>query len=118
MQKSITLYNTLDREEAPFESIEPGRVRLYTCGPTVYNYAHIGNLRTYVFEDVLRRTLQSAGYEVTHVMNVTDVGHLASDADEGEDKMLAGARRERRSVWEIARFYEAAFFADSQRGPG
>jgi cysteinyl-tRNA synthetase len=112
MNRTITLYDTLARDERVFEPIEPGRVRLYTCGPTVYNYAHVGNLRTYVFEDVLRRVLAAAGYEVTHVMNVTDVGHLASDADEGEDKMLAGARRELRSVWEIARFYEAAFFAD------
>jgi cysteinyl-tRNA synthetase len=109
---TLTLFNTLGREETVFEPIEPGRVSLYTCGPTVYNYAHIGNLRTYVFEDILRRVLAAAGYRVDHVMNVTDVGHLASDADEGEDKMLAGARRERRSVWEIARFYEAAFFDD------
>lgn len=87
-------------------------MRLYTCGPTVYDYAHIGNLRTYIFEDVLRRTLQMAGYEVRHIMNVTDVGHLESDADTGEDKMAVAARREQLSPWDIAREYEAAFFGD------
>jgi cysteinyl-tRNA synthetase len=112
MNRTVTLFNTLGRTEMPFEPIEPGRVRLYACGPTVYDFAHVGNLRTYVFEDTLRRVLAAAGYEVDHVMNVTDVGHLASDADTGEDKMLAGVRRERRSAREIARFYEAAFFAD------
>jgi cysteinyl-tRNA synthetase len=92
--------------------IEPGVVRLYTCGPTVYNYAHIGNLRTYVSEDVVRRVLEAAGHEVRHVMNVTDVGHLESDADEGDDKMAIAAQRERRSPWDIARYYEEAFFRD------
>jgi cysteinyl-tRNA synthetase len=108
----VRLYDTLSRGIRDFEPIEPGKVRLYTCGPTVYGYAHIGNLRTYVFEDVLRRTLESSGYDVTHVMNVTDVGHLESDADEGEDKMVIASRRERRSPWEIARYYETAFFED------
>jgi cysteinyl-tRNA synthetase len=115
MPHKVTLYNSLGRREEEFVPIEEGRVRLYACGPTVYHYAHVGNLRTYVFEDILRRVLVRAGYEVCHVVNVTDVGHLTSDADDGDDKMLAGARRERRSVWEIARFYEAAFFDDLER---
>jgi cysteinyl-tRNA synthetase len=110
--QTLILFNTLGRQEMEFVPIEPGHVRLYTCGPTVYNYAHIGNLRTYIFEDVLRRTLASSGYEVRHVMNVTDVGHLTSDADSGEDRMLLGARREGKSPYEIARFYEEAFFDD------
>jgi len=112
---SIRLYNTLTRRKDRFEPIEPPRVRLYTCGPTVYNYAHIGNLRTYVFEDVLKRALRACGYEVHHVMNVTDVGHLVSDADEGEDKMALGAAREGKSVWEIAEFYWRAFRNDMTR---
>ncbi|MBL7134902.1 MAG: cysteine--tRNA ligase, partial [Phycisphaerae bacterium] len=81
---SITLYNTLTGKKDLFEPLEPGKVGLYTCGPTVYNYAHIGNLRTYVFEDILKRELVRCGFDVRHVMNVTDVGHLVSDADEGE----------------------------------
>lgn len=112
MEENITFYNTLGRQEMEFVPIEPGVVRLYTCGPTVYNYAHIGNLRTYVLWDVLKRMLISFGCEVRHVMNVTDVGHLTSDADSGEDRMLLGARREGKSVWEIARFYEKVFFDD------
>jgi cysteinyl-tRNA synthetase len=90
----------------------PGVVGLYCCGPTVYHFAHIGNLRTYVFEDLLRRALEAAGYAVKHVVNITDVGHLTSDADTGEDKMEKGARREGRSVWEIADYYAQAFFRD------
>jgi cysteinyl-tRNA synthetase len=112
MDEKITFYNTLGRREKKFEPVELGRVRLYTCGPTVYNYAHIGNLRTYILWDVLRRMLAYFGYEVRHAMNVTDVGHLISDADSGEDRMLLGARREGKSVWEIARFYEKVFFND------
>jgi cysteinyl-tRNA synthetase len=93
-----------------FSSIEPDKVKLYACGPTVYNFAHIGNLRTYIFVDVLRRTLESAGYDVNFVMNITDVGHLASDADEGEDKMMKSAREKKMTVWEIAEFYTNTFF--------
>ena len=113
----LKLYNTATRSVDEFEgtTVEAGRVRMYTCGPTVYNYAHIGNLRTYVFEDVLKRVLRQAGYEVRHVMNVTDVGHLVSDADEGEDKMEKGAAREGKSVWDIAQFYWDAFRRDIAR---
>src|SRR5215212_9876443 len=110
--RKLTLFNTLGRKEIEFVPVETGRVRLYTCGPTVYNYAHIGNLRTYVFEDLLRRTLSRFGYDVRHVMNITDVGHLTSDADSGEDKMQVGARQTGKTVWEIARFYEEKFFED------
>jgi cysteinyl-tRNA synthetase len=112
MQQTVTFFNTLGRQEMEFKPVEPGTVRLYTCGPTVYNFAHIGNLRTYVLWDVLSRMLSYFGYEVRHVMNVTDVGHLTSDADSGEDRMLLGARREGKSVWEIARYYEKVFFDD------
>lgn len=108
----VHLYNTLTRQIENFKPMTAGQVGLYTCGPTVYNYAHIGNLRTYVFEDILRRVLQANGYNVHHVMNITDVGHLTSDADSGEDKMEAGAAREQKSVWDIAEFYTKAFFAD------
>jgi len=112
----LRLYNTVTRRADEFQPIEPGKVRLYTCGPTVYNYAHVGNLRTYVFEDVLKRALtRLGGYDVRHVMNVTDVGHLVSDADEGEDKMEVGARREGKTAWEIARFYWDAFRNDLKR---
>jgi len=111
----LKLYNTATRSKDVFETIEPGKVGLYTCGPTVYNYAHIGNLRTYVFEDVLKRVLLACGYEVNHVMNVTDVGHLVSDADEGEDKMALGAQREGKTVKEIADFYWQAFRSDLER---
>lgn len=112
---SLKLYNTLERRLAEFSPLVPGRVSLYCCGPTVYNYAHIGNLRTYVFEDLLRRTLEAAGYAVEHVVNVTDVGHLTSDGDEGEDKMIKGARERGMSVWDIAAFFTEAFFTDWRR---
>ncbi len=108
----IRIYNTLSRTKELFRPIRKGRVGLYTCGPTVYNYAHIGNLRTYIFEDILRRTLEHAGFNVTHVMNITDVGHLTSDADEGDDKLEKGAKREGKTVWEIAAFYTKAFLKD------
>ena len=111
----LKLYNTMTRCIDEFKPIQPGKVSLYTCGPTVYNFAHIGNLRTYVFEDVLKRALKSAGLEVKHVMNVTDVGHLTDDASDGEDKMEKGAAREGKTVWEIGQFYWDAFRADLTR---
>lgn len=109
------IYNTLSREKEKFIPVKNENVGMYTCGPTVYNYAHIGNLRTYIFEDVLKKSLRYLGYKVNHVMNITDVGHLQSDADEGEDKMQLGAKRENKTVWEIARFYEEAFFEDCKK---
>jgi len=108
----MQLYNTLARMKQEFTPQKTGEVSLYTCGPTVYNYAHIGNLRTYLFEDTLKRVLLAEGLKVKHVMNITDVGHLVSDADEGEDKMEKGARREGKSAWDLARLYTEAFFAD------
>jgi len=111
----MILYNTLTHQKEEFKTHTPGKVGMYTCGPTVYHYAHIGNLRTYMMEDVLEKYLRYSGYDVKRVMNVTDVGHLASDADTGEDKMLKGARREHKSVMEIARFYTDAFFADCEK---
>ena len=112
---TVTLYNTRTRSKDPFEPLEPGKVGLYTCGPTVYDFAHIGNLRTYVFEDILRRVLEAAGYDVRHVMNVTDVGHLTDDADAGEDKMEVGAAREGKTAWDIAQEYWDAFREDLKR---
>ena len=112
MPLPLQLFDSLSREKRDLEPMEEGKVRLYTCGPTVYQYAHIGNLRTYIFEDLLVRTLRFFGYQVRHVMNITDVGHLTDDADEGEDKMLKGAREQRKSVWEIAELYKEAFFND------
>jgi cysteinyl-tRNA synthetase len=105
----LQLFNTLTRKKEEFKPLHDNEVGLYTCGPTVYNYAHIGNLRTYVFEDILKRTLVMNGYKVKHVMNITDVGHLTSDADEGDDKMEKGAAREHKTVWEIAQHYTDAF---------
>lgn len=105
----LKLYNTLTRKKEEFKPFKGKKVGLYTCGPTVYDYAHIGNLRTYLFEDILKRVLQYDGYKVKHVMNITDVGHLTSDADTGEDKMEKGAQREKKTVWEIAEFYIKAF---------
>ncbi len=106
------LYNSLTKTKDEFIPNEPGKVSMYTCGPTVYHFAHIGNLRTYIMEDILDRYLRYAGYEVTRVMNITDVGHLTSDADTGEDKMLKGAKREKKTVMEIAQFYTDKFFED------
>ena len=106
------MYNTLGREKQEFIPILEGKVGMYCCGPTVYNFAHIGNLRSYFFEDILKRVLLYNGYEVTHVVNITDVGHLVSDDDEGEDKMEKGSKREGKSVWEIADFYADAFIKD------
>lgn len=109
---SIKLFNTLSRKKEAFRPIRKGAVGMYTCGPTVYQYAHIGNMRAYVMADVLKRTLKYAGVKVNHVINITDVGHLTSDADEGEDKMEAEARREQKSAQDIAQFYTTAFFDD------
>ena len=109
------LYNTATHKREEFIPNEPGKVSIYTCGPTVYHYAHIGNLRTYIMEDVLEKSLRYLGYNVKRVMNITDVGHLASDADTGEDKMLKGAKRENKSVMEIAQYYTDAFFADCEK---
>ena len=108
----VYLYNTMSRTVEEFKPITEGFVGLYGCGPTVYDYAHIGNLRTYIFEDTLKRVLRHAGYKVKHVMNITDVGHLTGDGDEGEDKMAKSARERGRSVWDIAKFYTDAFFKD------
>jgi cysteinyl-tRNA synthetase len=111
----LSIYNTLGREVQQIKPLREGRIGLYACGLTVYNFAHIGNLRTYLFEDVLRRILEYEGYKVDHVMNVTDVGHLTDDADEGEDKMLKSAREKNKTVWEIAEFYTKAFFDDLEK---
>lgn len=111
----MKFYNTLTRSKDEFKELEKGKVRMYSCGPTVYNYAHIGNLRAYIFMDTLRRALKYNGYELTHVMNITDVGHLVSDADEGEDKMLKAARRENKDPFEIANFYMDAFLKDIEK---
>lgn len=108
----MKLYNSLSHRKEEFVPNEPGKVKMYTCGPTVYHFAHIGNLRSYIMEDVLEKYLRYIGYDVTRVMNITDVGHLSSDADTGEDKMLKGAKREHKTVMEIAKFYTDAFFAD------
>jgi len=111
----VKLYNTLKRKKETLKPIKKGKVGLYACGPTVYWYAHIGNLRTYVFEDVLRRTLEYNDYRVKHVVNITDVGHLTSDADTGEDKIEKGARREKKTAWEIAEYYADAFRKDIEK---
>jgi cysteinyl-tRNA synthetase len=111
----LYFYNTLTRQKEEFYSIKPGEVGLYTCGPTVYNYAHIGNLRTYIFEDILKRVLIYNGYHVKHVMNITDVGHLSGDRDMGEDKMEQGAAREGKNAWDIADYYTQAFKKDIAR---
>jgi len=108
----LLLYNSLTRRKVEFNPIQPEEVGLYTCGPTVYNFAHIGNLRTYIFEDILKRVLLYNGYRVKHIMNITDVGHLTGDRDMGEDKMEKGALREGRTAWEIAEFYTRAFKND------
>jgi cysteinyl-tRNA synthetase len=108
----IKLYNTLTRNKDIFTPIEPGKAKIYCCGPTVYNYAHIGNMRPYVFEDLLKRMFIYNGYEVNHVVNITDVGHLQSDEDEGEDKMELGSQREGKTAWELAEYYTQAFMKD------
>ncbi len=111
----MKLYNSLTQKREDFIPHEDKKVKMYTCGPTVYHFAHIGNLRTYIMEDALERFLSYEGYDVKRVMNITDVGHLASDADTGEDKMLKGAKRENKSVLDIAKYYTDAFFADCEK---
>ncbi len=111
----MKLYNTLTRKIEDFVPWEEGKVKMYTCGPTVYSYAHIGNLRTYIMEDVLEKTLRLIGYDVTRVMNITDVGHLTSDADTGDDKMVKSAKKEHKTVLDIAQFYTDAFFKDTEK---
>ncbi len=110
----MRIYNTLSKKVEEFIPHDASEVKMYTCGPTVYHYAHIGNLRTYIFEDILEKSLNYLGYKVNRVMNITDVGHLSSDADTGEDKMLMGAKREHKTVYEIADFYTKAFFSDTE----
>ena len=111
----MRLYNSLTKQVEDFVPNVEGKVGMYTCGPTVYHFAHIGNLRTYIMEDVLEKLLRYVGYDVKRVMNITDVGHLSSDADTGEDKMLKGAKREHKTVMEIAKFYTDAFFSDCEK---
>ena len=111
----MQLYNSLSHKKEEFVPNHPGLVKMYTCGPTVYHFAHIGNLRTYIMEDVLEKYLRYSGYRVKRVMNITDVGHLSSDADTGEDKMLKGAKREHKTVMEIAKYYTDAFFEDCRK---
>ena len=115
MENRIRFFNTLTRNVELFVPNEDGKVKMYTCGPTVYHYAHIGNLRSYIMEDILEKTLRYVGYDVKRVMNITDVGHLSSDADTGEDKMLKGAKREHKTVMEIAKFYTDAFLSDCNK---
>ena len=115
MENKFRFYNTLSREVETVIPNEDGKITMYTCGPTVYHFAHIGNLRSYIMEDVLEKSLRYIGYDVKRVMNITDVGHLSSDADTGEDKMLKGAKREHKTVMEVAKFYTDAFFADCEK---
>lgn len=111
----MKIYNTLTKKVEELIPNEPGKIKMYTCGPTVYHYAHIGNLRTYIFEDIFEKTLKYIGYEVKRCMNITDVGHLTSDSDSGEDKMLKGARREHKTVLEIADYYTEEFKNDCKK---
>lgn len=111
----MKIYNTETRKIEEFIPWEENKVKMYTCGPTVYSYAHIGNLRTYIMEDILEKTLRFIGYDVTRVMNITDVGHLTSDADTGDDKMVKSAKKENKSVLDIAKFYTDAFFKDTEK---
>lgn len=115
MENKVYLFNTLTRKVENLIPNVDGKINMYTCGPTVYHFAHIGNLRCYIMEDILEKTLRYVGYDVKRVMNITDVGHLSSDADTGEDKMLKGAKRENKTVMEIAKFYTDAFFADCKK---
>lgn len=115
MAKKILFYNTSSKKIEEFIPREEGKVKMYTCGPTVYHFAHIGNLRSYIMEDTLEKFLGFAGYDVKRAMNITDVGHIAKDADSGEDKMIAGAKREHKTVMQVAEFYTNAFFADCEK---
>lgn len=115
MENKVYLFNTLTRKVENLIPNVDGKINMYTCGPTVYHFAHIGNLRCYIMEDILEKTLRYVGYDVKRVMNITDVGHLSSDGDTGEDKMLKGAKREHKTVMEIAQFYTDAFFADCEK---
>src|SRR3989338_3846616 len=108
----LNLYDTYKRKLVTIEPIEKGKIGFYSCGPTVYDFVHIGNLRTYIFNDTLKRALKYLGYKVKHIMNITDVGHLVSDEDAGEDKLEKGAKREGKTVWEVARYYTKFFLAD------
>ncbi|MDR0366986.1 MAG: hypothetical protein LBH41_00210, partial [Rickettsiales bacterium] len=110
---TLRLFNTLSRKIEAFRPNQPGFAGMYSCGPTVYHFAHIGNMRTYISADILKRTLAANGFEVKHIMNITDVGHLTSDEDTGEDKMEKGSAREGKSVWDIAAYYTDAFIRDS-----
>ena len=115
MENKFRFYNTLSRQVETLIPNEDGKIAMYTCGPTVYHFAHIGNLRSYIMEDILEKSLRFIGYDVKRVMNITDVGHLSSDADTGEDKMLKGAKREHKTVMEVAQFYTDAFFSDCEK---
>ena len=108
----LKLFNSLTRSLEEFRPVHEGEARVYSCGPTVYNYPHIGNMRAYVFADVLGRTLSWKGYDLTHIINITDVGHLTDDADAGEDKLEKAAARSEKSIWDIAAHYTEAFKAD------
>mgnify|MGYP000948517730 FL=1 len=109
---TIRLYSTKEREIETFTPIHEDEVGIYSCGPTVYHYAHIGNLRAFVFADILRRTFVYAGYKVNHIINITDVGHLVGDGNDGQDKLEKGAAREGKNVWEVAKMYTDAFMED------
>lgn len=111
----MKIYNTLHRKNTDLKPIAAGEIKLYTCGPTVYDYQHIGNFRTFIFEDLLRRVLETHGYKVKHTMNITDVGHLVSDADEGEDKLEKGAKREGKTAWDVANYYTERFLEDATK---
>ena len=106
----MKLYNTLTRSIEEFKPIEPNKISFYACGPTVYDYSHIGHIRAYVFNDTIRRVFEFLHYDVQHVMNITDVGHLSDDADSGEDKMEKGARKYGKTVWDLAQYYTDFFF--------
>lgn len=114
-QKPLMLFNSLSRQTENFTPIYDGEARIYTCGPTVYNYQHIGNMRAFLFADTLGRAMRWKGYKLTHIINITDVGHLTSDADAGDDKMEKAAREKQQSIWDIARHYTEAFKTDIDR---